>query len=208
MVSEMEKLGIAAIGIMILVIIFGVIPMVGEKMDGVADIPTDTVATGTYTQSGVSVHNQTIVIGSETYTVTNTTTAAFDVPVGVNMTETKLIEELVTEITASSTLVTAVDNADNSTGITSVLADAAGNYATTENMTNGAFAATAMTGGVSGSNWDHAENDDIVRGSDLWSDTGGMIVLAAIISIVGVVIAGVMRFRKTTEQINETNEGG
>jgi len=199
MTSDMEKLGIAAIGIMILVVVFGVIPMVGERIDDVQDIPTDTEATGTYTQSGVSVHNQIITIGSETYTITNTTTAAFDVPVGDNMTENKLIEELVVEIAASSALVTAIDNADNSTTITSVLADAAGNYATTENMTNGAFAATAMTGGVSGSNWDHAENDDIVRGSDLWSDTGGMIVLAAIISIVGVVIAGVMRFRKVSE---------
>ena len=90
MASEMEKLGIAAIGIMVLVIIFGVIPMVGEKMDDVQDI-----------------------------------------------------------------------------GATS--------------------------------NWNNSVNDDIVRGSDLWSDTGGMIVLAAIISIVGVVIAGVMRFRKTSE---------
>jgi len=106
---------------------------------------------------------------------------------------------LVAEINANRTLVAAVDNGDNTTTITSIVADAAGNYATTENVTNGAFAATAMTGGVSGSNWDHAENDDIVRGSDLWSDTGGMIVLAAIISIVGVVIAGVMRFRKVGE---------
>ena len=90
MASDMEKLGVAAIGIMVLVIIFGVIPMVGEKMDDVQDI-------------------------------------------------------------------------------------------------------------TPGSNWEYANNTDIVRGSDLWSDTGGMIVLAAIISIVGVVIAGVMRFRKTTE---------
>jgi len=90
MASDMEKLGIAAIGIMVLVIIFGVIPMVGEKMDDVQDIAV-------------------------------------------------------------------------------------------------------------GSNWNYSTNDDIVRGSDLWSDTGGMIVLAAIISIVGVVIAGVMQFRKSSE---------
>jgi len=44
MVSDMEKLGIAAIGIMILVVVFGVIPMVGERIDGVADIPTDTAS--------------------------------------------------------------------------------------------------------------------------------------------------------------------
>ena len=90
MASDMEKLAVAAIGIMVLVIIFGVIPMVGEKMDDVQDI-------------------------------------------------------------------------------------------------------------ASGSNWNYTTNDDIVRGSDLWSDTGGMIVLAAIISIVGVVIVAVMRFRNKAD---------
>lgn len=90
MASDMEKLATAAIGIMVLVIIFGVVPMVGEKMDNVQDIPT-------------------------------------------------------------------------------------------------------------GSNWNHTTNDNIVRGSDLWSDTGGMIVLAAIISIVGVVIVAVMRFKSKTD---------
>ena len=207
MVSDMEKLGIAAIGIMILVVVFGVIPMVGERIDGVADIPTDTAGAGTYTQSGnitlaeynVTATRAAIVIGSETYTFSNVSGAfAVNVASGSNNTSQSLAL-LVAEINANSTLVAAVDNGDNTTTITSIVADAAGNYATTENVTNGAFAATAMTGGVSGSNWDHAENDDIVRGSDLWSDTGGMIVLAAIISIVGVVIAGVMRFRKVGE---------
>ena len=87
MASDMEKLAAASIGIMVLVIIFGVIPMVGEKMDGVSDV-------------------------------------------------------------------------------------------------------------AAGSNWNYSTNSDIVRGSDMWGDTGGMIVLAAIISIVGVVIAAVSRFRR------------
>jgi len=90
MASDMEKLAVASIGIMVLVIIFGVIPMVGEKMDDVQDIATN-------------------------------------------------------------------------------------------------------------SSWNNSYNSDIVRGSDLWSDTGGMIVLAAIISIVGVVIAAVMRFRNKAD---------
>ena len=90
MASDMDKLGAAAIGILVLVIIFGVIPMIGDKMDSVQD-----------------------------------------------------------------------------QGVTS--------------------------------QWNHSVNDDIVRGSDLWGDTGGMIVLAAIISIVGVVIGGVMAFRRKSE---------
>ena len=196
MASDMEKLGAVSIGILILVLIFGVVPMLGESLDNVAGVATDTQATGTYSQTGASVYGETIVIGSETYTVTNTTTAAFDVTVGTNLTATKLIEELVVEIAASSTLVTSVDNGDDTSTITSILASVTGNYATTDTMANGAFAATAMTGGVDGSNWDYAENSDIVRGSDLWGDTGGMIVLAAIISIVGVVIAAVSKFRR------------
>ena len=89
MANDMEKLGVAAIGIMILVIIFGVIPMVGEKMDDVQDL-----------------------------------------------------------------------------GATS--------------------------------QWNDSVNADIVTGAELWADTGGMIVLAAIISVVGVVIVAVMAFRRKT----------
>ena len=196
MANDMDKLGLAAIGILVLVVVFMVIPMVGERIDDVAAVPTDTEGTGTYTQSGISVEDEIITIGSETYTVHNTTAGAFYLTQAGNTTAVYLAELLVSEITANSTLVTATDSGSGAVAITSVLADAAGNYATTENMTNGAFGAAAMTGGISGSQWDNTENSDIVTGSELFTDTGGMIVLAAIVVIVGIVIAGVMRFRK------------
>ena len=196
MANDMEKLGVAAIGILILVVLFMVIPMVGERIDDVAAVATDTTGTGTYTQSGISVEDEIITIGSETYTVHNSTSGAFYLTQAGNTTAVYLTELLVAEITSNSTLVTATDSGSGVVAITSVLADAAGNYATTENMTNGAFGAATMTGGVSGTQWDNAENSGIVTGSELFTDTGGMIVLAAIIVIVGVVIVAVARFRK------------
>ena len=196
MANDMEKLGVAAIGILILVVLFMVIPMVGERIDDVAAVATDTAGTGTYTQSGISVEDEIITIGSETYTVHNSTSGAFYLTQAGNTTAVYLAELLVAEITSNSTLVTATDSGSGVVAITSVLADASGNYATTENMTNGAFGAATMTGGVSGTQWDNAENSGIVTGSELFTDTGGMIVLAAIIVIVGVVIVAVARFRK------------
>jgi hypothetical protein len=174
---------------LLLVIVGQVVPLLGSTVEDSYDMPVDTAGTATYDQSGVSVHLQILTVGTETYTVTNTTTAAFDVPVGVNMTATKLIEELVAEITASSTLITAVDNGDNTTTITSVLEDAAGNYATTENMTNGEFISShatqygaVMTGGVTGSEW-----EDVTNTSDVWGNL--VTILGAALSLLAIFYA-------------------
>lgn len=170
-------------------LVIGIVVLQGVS-DG-ADLTASTTATGRYAASGVSVHDQIITIGSETYTVTNTTTAAFDVPVGINMTAAKLIEELVVEIAASSTLVTAVDSGGNLTTITSKLSGSAGNYATTENTTNGAFATTTLTGG--------ADADELYTTmSSVTTDIGSAMALAGtlILVVIGVAIlmllAGVM----------------
>ena len=181
------KFGALVLAGLFLVIVGQIIPFIGTVVEDSYDMPVDTKATVVYTQSGVSVHDQIITIGSETYTVTNTTTAAFDIPVGVNMTRTKLVEELVVEIAASSTLVTSVDNGDDTATITSVLASATGNYACSENMTNGAFASTAMTGGVTGSEW-----EDSTEMSSIWatlvSILGGALSLSAIFYAISPII--------------------
>lgn len=127
-------------------LVIGIVVLQGV-VDG-ADIDAATTATGTFTQSGISVEDQIITIGSETYTVHNTTAGAFYLTQASNTTAVYLAELLVAEITANSTLVTATDSGSGVVAITSVLSGDAGNYASTENMTNGAFGAAAMTGGV------------------------------------------------------------
>jgi hypothetical protein len=176
------KFGALVLAGLFLVVVGLVVPFIASIIELSYTMDVDTAGTGTYTQSGISVYNQIITIGSETYTVTNTTTGAFTVPVGLATNQSTLIANLVTEITVNSTLVTAVDNADNTTTITSILEDVAGNYATTENMTNGAFAATAMTGGVTGSEW-----EDVTNTSDVWGNL--VTILGAALSLLAIFYA-------------------
>lgn len=127
-------------------LVIGIVVLQGV-VDG-GDFDAATTATGTFTQSSISVEGEIITLGSETYTVHNTTTGEFYLTQAGNTTAVYLAELLVAEITANSTLVTATDSGSGIVAITSVLSGDAGNYASTENMTNGAFGATTLTGGL------------------------------------------------------------
>ena len=142
------NLAVAAVLGLILVSSFLVIGTV--VLQGVVDgsgIVGSTQGTVIYTQSGVSIDGGNITIGTEVFSVTNSTDA-FDVDVGYNTTATFFVDALVTVVNTDSTLVTAVDNGDDTATLTSVLGGTVGNYASTENMTNGAFATETLTGGV------------------------------------------------------------
>jgi hypothetical protein len=144
-------INLAVLAVLGLVLVSSFLVIGTVVLQGIVDgtgIEASTQGTVVYTQSDISTHLENITIGSEIYTITNTTTAAFDVPVGTNMTATKLIEELVAEIGVSSVLVTAVDNGDDTTTITSILGGTVGNYASTNNVANGTFATATLTGGV------------------------------------------------------------
>ena len=189
--AQMGNVGIQAV---MALIVIGVMIYVGlQIMEGVTDstqLVDDTVATTIFTQSGVSVHGQIITIGSETYTVTNTTSVAFDVPVGDVMDNSTLIAALVAEITASSTLVTSVDNADDTTTITSVLVGTVGNYVSTENMTNGAFTGVAMSGGTDGDTF----YDTQVTVTDGVNSSFGLTGVLMLVIIAAAIIAILMMF--------------
>ena len=166
---------------LLLVIIGQVVPLFGSTVEGSYDMAVDTAGTGTYTATGAAINDEIITIGSETYTVSNTTSGAFYLLNATNA--SNQIAYLVTEINANSTLVTAgTATATNATTITSILEDVAGNYATTENMTNGAFAATAMTGGVTGSEW-----EDVTNTSDVWGNL--VTILGAALSLLAIFYA-------------------
>ena len=172
---------------LLLVVIGQIIPFIGAVVeDATPDMVVDVQATTAYTASGVAVNDQIITIGTETYTISNTSSGAFFLD---NSTNASLaVTALVTEINANSTLVTAsTPTAANVTTITSVLGSASGNYATTENMTNGAFTGLVMTGGIDGSEW--SEMDDI---SDIWGTImtvlGGALSLSAIFYAISPVV--------------------
>jgi len=194
----MNKLAGISIAALVLVVVFSVIPFIGSQVDEIAAIPTDVDATGTITFTGTTAAGETVNISSETYTFTNAVGGAFNVNLGAATgNATYSTSQLVAEITANSTLVTAVDNADNSSTITSVITGTAGNaYATTTNVTGASFAAATLTGGIDASDWDPITNTDISTGYSLWEDVGSMIALAAVIIVVGVVLSAIMYFRK------------
>lgn len=170
-------------------LVIGIVVLQGVS-DG-ADLTASTTANGLYTQSDISVYDGNITIGTEVYTVANTTTGKWYLTVGTNTSATKLIEVFVAEITANSTLVSAVDNGDDTTTITSKLSGSVGNYASTENMANGTFGSGTLTGG--------ADADELYTTmSSVTDDIGSAMALAGtlILVIIGVAIlmllAGVM----------------
>ena len=140
--------------VVMLIVLLSVLYIGISILDGIETstaLPANVDASGTLTASGNVTALDEVVIGTETYVFTVTDTGAFNVVIGATANNTTAITNLVAEIIANSTLVTAVDNT-NSTTITSVLAGTTGNaYATTETGTNLTFGAATLTGGVDGS---------------------------------------------------------
>jgi hypothetical protein len=178
-------------------LVIGIVVLQGV-VDG-SDISASSSGTGTYTQSGnitlpeynVTATLATVVIGSETFTFSNVS-GAFAVNVaGGNNNTSQSLALLVTEINANSTLVTAVDNGDNTTTITSVLETSAGNYASTETVTNGVFAAAVMAGGAAADTMYStlaSVTDDIGSAMSL----AGTLILVIIGVAILMLLAGVM----------------
>jgi len=196
MTSKMTMAGLGAmvLGTVLIIVLYGIIPMIGYQIDTAVIIPTDTQSTGTLTFTGASAVNNTVNISTETYQFTYGTAGQLKVDVGSDAGNASYsTSQLVDEITANSTLVTAVDNSDNSTTVTSVITGTAGNaYGTTENVTNAAWGSATLTGGVDGSEWDEDTNTDLPTGHELWITLSGFVTLAALMLFVGGLI-GVLK---------------
>lgn len=178
--------GIAAL---VIIVMFSVAPIVGSIIDDTANIQGAESATGTLTFTGNSAVDDTVTIGSETYTFTNGTGGAFNVDVGSDSANASYsCSQLVAEINANSTLVTAVNNGDNSTTVTSIISGTTGNsYATTEDLANAAWGSATLSGGVD-SDWDSESNSDLQSPAESWIMFVGLIVLAFLAIIISKVI--------------------
>ena len=187
MVNAKMVVGITVAALVILVLI-AVAPMIGSTVDDVSNIQDNVQATGTLTfGTGPGVADETINISTETYTIVAAYTAPFDVVVGDGAAAT-LSAALVAEITANSTLLSAVDGT-GSVVVTSLVTGTAGNaYASTTNVTDASFGATTLTGGVDGSDWNSNVNSDLNSPAQSWITFVGMIVLAFLAVIIGLVI--------------------
>ena len=141
--------------VVMLVVLLSVLYIGINILDGIetsTSLTANVDASGTLTATDDVNAAEIVTIGSEVYTFTNGTTGEFNVDLGAGTgNRTYATSQLVAEITANSTLVTAVANA-NVTTVTSILAGTTGNaYASTENGTNLAFGAATLTGGVDAS---------------------------------------------------------
>ena len=195
--ANMDMLSGIAIGLLALVIIFSIVMTVGPKLEDVAAVDKPAYATGTLTFSGNVADTETVVINGITYEFNNTgSTTAGNVPVNVSdllpATATVALRTAVNGNATSSAILTATATA-TTVVLTYDTQSAAGNYVTTtDTVTNAAFGAATLTGGVADTGW---SSSDIPAPASVWSDNATFLSLAAMVIIISILMAYVFRMR-------------
>ncbi len=216
--STMAGIGAIAIGVLVLVVAFTIIPVVGDQIDQAVTIQGDETATATLTFSGNASCGEFINIttsaGTKITFELNVTTPgagiclaknewADDVVMAFNTnTSTNAATNLTTSINANATISSILTATNPSAGVVVITYDTASSEGNTvalaETAAAGAWDGTYMTGGIDGSDWNSEHNTDIPTAVDFWSSIGGILKVAAIILIVG-------GFLKTLQGIRATN---
>ena len=196
--ANMDMLSGIAVGLLALVIIFSIVMTIGPKLDDVAAIDKPAYATGTLTFSGNVVEAETVTIGGVTYEFNNSVAGVTAGNVEVNVSDllpatatvnlTAAINGNATSaaiLTATSTATTVVLTYDTQT--------ADGNsVTTTETLTNAAFGAATLLGGVADSGW---SDSSIPTPASVWSDNATFLSLAAMVIIISILMWYVFRMR-------------
>ena len=196
--GDMDMLSGIAIGLLALVIIFSIVMTVGPKLESVAAVDKPAYATGTLTFTGNVVDAETVTVGGVTYEFNASGAAASAANVEVNVSDllpatatvnlTAAVNNNVTTsaiLTATSTATTVVLTYDTKT--------AAGNsVATTTTLTNAAFGAATLLGGVADAGW---SSSDIPAPASVWSDNATFLSLAAMVIIISILMFYVFRMR-------------
>ena len=196
--ANMDMLSGIAVGLLALVIIFSIVMTIGPKLEDVAAIDKPAYATGTLTFTGNVADTETVTIGGVVYEFNASGAAASAGRVEVNVTDllpataTAALETAINDNATSSAILTA-----SSTATTVVLTydtkTADGNsVATTTTLTNAAFGAATLTGGVADTGW---SSSDIPAPASVWSDNATFISLAAMVIIISILMAYVFRMR-------------
>lgn len=136
----------AGIYLIVLLVVLYIGLTINQNVIDAGDFNDSVEATGVITFTGAGVENETINVSTETYTMRAIPIAAFDVDIGGNVTVS--MENLVAEITANSTLLTAENVAGVGTVTALVEGEAGNDYAFTTNVTGATVDAATLTGGI------------------------------------------------------------
>ena len=191
-----------AAGLVALVAMFSIAPLIGYSVDNAISIPGNEYADGTLTLSGVSTDGELINISTVTFEL-DTNLSASEIVAGhveVDIGDTAILTS-VTNLTAAinangttSALVTATNTSTTVVLIADTAGSAGNSIATTENMTNGAYGATTLTGGVDGSDWNATDNSNVPTGRSIWTANAPLLALVVTVSILVMVIGAIMTF--------------
>ena len=196
--ANMDMLSGIAIGLLALVIIFSIVMTVGPKLEDVAAVDKPAYATGTLTFTGNVVDAETMVVGGVTYEINASGAAATAGNVEVNVsdllpaTATVALRTAVNANTTSSAILTATATATTVVLTYDTMSAAGNSVATTDTLTNAAFGAATLLGGVADSGW---SSSDIPAPASVWSDNATFLSLAAMVIIISILMAYVFRMR-------------
>ena len=136
----------AGIYLIVLLVVLYIGLTINQNVIDASDFDDSVEATGVITYTGVGLADETINISTETYTMKAAAGGAFEVTIGG--TSAASMTNLVAEITANSTLLSAT-NVDGVGTVTAlVVGDAGNDYAFTTNVTGATVDADTLTGGV------------------------------------------------------------
>lgn len=189
----MAGLGAMVLSVTLIVVLYGIVPVIGYQIESAITLPTDTQAVNRLVFSGNVTTGELVNITAEGVVYAfefNTTGTGTSDPVFINVdvssaANTSILAsgELTDAINGNATLaalITAV-NTTNQTTVTAVAAgETANGYTTTETCANAAWGTATFECGVTGTQWDDSTNTDIPTGYNLWTTLGGFITLSAL----------------------------
>ena len=195
--ANMDTLGSIAVGLLGLVIIFSIVMTIGPKMDDVVPIDKAAYATGTLTFSGNVADTETVTIGAVTYEFNSTgsvTAGNVDVTLSdlLPATATAALRTAINGNATTSAILTASSTATTVVLTYDTMTETANSVATTDTVTNAAFAAATLTGGVADEGW---SSSSIPTPASVWSDNATFISLAAMVVIISLLMLYVMKMR-------------
>ena len=204
--ANMNQILAISIAALVIVVIFSLAPMVGDTVDGIDSTPDDDYATGTFTltanvSSGEFVN---ITAAGVTHCFEFNTTGTgvtnddcTNVPVSIDDNTSALAGANLTTIINANDTISDLVTLSNSGAVTTITADATGedanSYATTDTVTGG-FAAAVLSGGDTATDWSPDSTTALETPAETWATFQGLVVLAVLAVIIGIIIAGFKQF--------------
>jgi len=192
MVSTSDVVAVA-IAALTVIVILAIGPFFGSTIDDTYSPQDDTSATTLVTFGAGSLVDETLNLSTETYTVTADGSGDGNID---NGSAADISASLTAEITANSSLFTAVDNTGTVTVTTILHGTEMNAYTSTTNITGASVTGATFSGAIDGSDWNRNVNTDLVSPATTWITLVGLIVLM----FLGVIIAKVLGALKNMKE--------